>query len=763
MADQARNTLSLADFIPEAGSQSSGQPNEPTRQANNAEMAPQGAKETHQVPPPTGKDLRSTPVLASLPLQPRPMAPNKNKKNMHTKPNINNQNQKKNPPNIQLQVEDKNGTDQQSQDPPQGEQAQANATPNNPWMSGQSLADRLSNKKTRTMRLWLPNAADTQRLIAMSLESMVDTEKRIEHFEFIKRVNKDLGWNMDYDTPLIIPLPHDLKATRIAVAECINTEQTDSVVLEMIRQKRISKVHFQQHRHQVVLWLQDKYTRSQLCDRPFNIMGVECFPRSKIPLADHHYMDIIGLGHSFDYMELFTKLLTKQFRPVHITPKEMDKDSNMSSGHNRVYFAEETISSGLVKNHQPIQQIIFNRAKYPVRCKHDNHPRIGTFRDASPQPEPQSGSQSPKTTEEDATSSNSSQSVNKSTPREKLTDDISNAGSEYTLIGRKRRTNRDLTIAAEETNPLQDWHSPNLFEIDYIIQRCPMTTIKYKKIHFERVDAKITKRLKKKSQQGKPPRVGVAVDDWNISDIAQTMVKTTEHMNPTGNLAAAHKAKASYLKLAAKFTTLVDWEKCLELIRQEPLGSYLALDHIRRVDPSEYKNILERHLHQLLQSATFHTDTMSGTQAFQTIFKDKPTTRDGIMTAFNTLLQQIQPTELQMELMWAQWDLILQCLVPQLYNCDAWVLYYTKHTVNWLPTQHMRLLSNDSLHRLLLSPLGDKLLGWLQSQKWEDDSVETLVNFKSQSPRTFAMSLQIISEADKLLLRYQHLQYPLLS
>ncbi|KAG9398669.1 hypothetical protein AC1031_014452 [Aphanomyces cochlioides] len=60
MADQARNTLSLADFLPKAGSQSSGQPNEPTRQANNAEMAPQGAKETHQVPPPTGKDVHGS-------------------------------------------------------------------------------------------------------------------------------------------------------------------------------------------------------------------------------------------------------------------------------------------------------------------------------------------------------------------------------------------------------------------------------------------------------------------------------------------------------------------------------------------------------------------------------------------------------------------------------------------------------------------------------------------------------------------------------
>ncbi|CAK4875559.1 unnamed protein product [Aphanomyces euteiches] len=403
---------------------------------------------------------------------------------MHTQPNINNQNQKKNPPNIQLQVEDKNGTDQQSQDPPRGEQAQANATPNNPWMSGQSLADRLSNKKTRTMRLWLPNASDTQRLIAMSLESMVDPEKRIEHFEFIKRVKKDLGWNMDYDTPLIIPVPNDLKATRIAVAECINTEQTDPVVLGMIRQKRISKVHFQQHRHQVVLWLQDKDTRSQLCDRPFNIMGVECFPRSKIPLADHHYMDIIGLGHSFDYMELFTKLLTKRFRPVHITPKEMDKNSNMSSGDIRVYFAEESISSGLVKNHQPVHKSSSIEPNIPYDAKttithvstHDEKTRHqsppskeasnkDSEQQSEPQPASQTGSQSPKSTEEDAASSNSSQSVNKPTPREKLTDDISNAGSEYTLVGRKRRTNRDLTIAPDETNPLQDWHSPNLFEM----------------------------------------------------------------------------------------------------------------------------------------------------------------------------------------------------------------------------------------------------------------------------------------------------------
>ncbi|CAK4908743.1 unnamed protein product, partial [Aphanomyces euteiches] len=235
-----RNTLSLADFLPKAGSQSSGQPNEPTRQANDAEMAPQGATETYQAPPPTDKDVQGSESNSDEPGSTEKHAsPGKpasattahgtqqKQKNMHTQPNINNQNQKKNPPNIQLQVEDKNGTDQQSQDPPRGEQAQANATPNNPWMSGQSLADRLSNKKTRTMRLWLPNASDTQRLIAMSLESLVDPEKRIEHFEFIKRVNKDLGWNMDYDTPLIIPVPNDLKATRIAVAECINTEQTD--------------------------------------------------------------------------------------------------------------------------------------------------------------------------------------------------------------------------------------------------------------------------------------------------------------------------------------------------------------------------------------------------------------------------------------------------------------------------------------------------------------------------------------------------------
>ncbi|KAH9098120.1 hypothetical protein LEN26_016694 [Aphanomyces euteiches] len=759
MADQARNTLSLADFLPKTGSQSSGQPNEPTRQANDAEMAPQGVMETHQAPPPTDKDVHGPESNSDEPgATEKHASPGKpasattahgtqqKQKNKHTKT-------KKEPTQYSTSSPPhKNGTGQQSQGPPQGEQAQANATPNNPWMSGQSLADRLSNKKTRTMRLWLPNASDTQRLIAMSLESMVDPEKRIEHFEFIKRVNKDLGWNMDYDTPLIIPVPNDLKATRITVAECINTEQTDSVVLEMIRQKRISKVHFQQHRHQTI-----------------QHHGSRMFPRSKIPLADHHYMDIIGLGHSFDYMELFTKLLTKRFRPVHITPKEMDKNSNMSSGDIRVYMTITHESARFVTHRYTV--LIWTktmkrhdisrhrRKKHRIKTLNNNRsPNLSHRQDLNP-PNTRRRTQRRPT--------HLSQSTN---PRHKRN----------SLMILECGTNRDLTIATDETNPLQDWHSPNLFErlesmhpdidiepndsnSDYIIERCPMTTIKYKKIHLERVDAKITKRLKKKSQQGKPPRVDVAVDDWNISDIAQTMVKTTEHMNPTENLAAAHKAKASYLKLAAKFTTLVDWEKYLELIRQEPLGSYLALDHIRRVDPSEYKNILERHLHQRLQSATFHIDTMSGTQAFETIFKDKPTTRDGIMTAFNSLLQQIQPTELQVELMWAQWDLILQCLVPQLYNCDAWVLYYTKHTVNWLPTQHMRLLSNDSLHRLLLSPLGDKLVGWIQSQKWEDDSVETLVNFKSQSPGTFAMALQIISEADKLLLRYQHLQYPLLS
>ena len=73
------------------------------------------------------------------------------------------------------------------------------------------------------------------------------------------------------------------------------------------------------------------------------------------------------------------------------------------------------------------------------------------------------------------------------------------------------------------------------------------------------------------------------------------MIHTSEHFTSTENLAAAHKAKANYLKLTAKFYTLIDWEKCLELIRQEPLGSYLALEHIRRTDPTEYETLLRRH------------------------------------------------------------------------------------------------------------------------------------------------------------------------
>ncbi|KAH9102613.1 hypothetical protein AeMF1_020823, partial [Aphanomyces euteiches] len=132
MADQARNTLSLADFLPKTGSQSSGQPNEPTRQANDAEMAPQGVMETHQAPPPTDKDVHGPESNSDEPgATEKHASPGKpasattahgtqqKQKNMHTQPNINNQNQKKNPPNIQLQVEDKNGTGQQSQDPPQ--------------------------------------------------------------------------------------------------------------------------------------------------------------------------------------------------------------------------------------------------------------------------------------------------------------------------------------------------------------------------------------------------------------------------------------------------------------------------------------------------------------------------------------------------------------------------------------------------------------------------------------------------------------------
>ncbi|CAK4616441.1 unnamed protein product, partial [Aphanomyces euteiches] len=198
------------------------------------------------------------------------------------------------------------------------------------------------------MRTVLPNEEDTQRLFELAKAARTDKAKRLEHFEFIKAVNLKLGWDMTCDTPLIILVPEELRATRLEVAECINTEQTDPIVLEMIRQRKVGKVHFQQYRRRVVLWLKDEGTKKQLQQCTFNIMGHKC------------------MGYSPDYIELYTKFVEKGLNPIHITPKD-DIPEQLQMGPDK----------------RPIQQLIFNLHKYPVKGRNDNTQRVGRFRDAS--------------------------------------------------------------------------------------------------------------------------------------------------------------------------------------------------------------------------------------------------------------------------------------------------------------------------------------------------------------------------------------------
>ncbi|CAK4660349.1 unnamed protein product, partial [Aphanomyces euteiches] len=144
------------------------------------------------------------------------------------------------------------------------------------------------------MRTVLPNEEDTHRLFELAKAARTDKAKRLEHFEFIKAVNLKLGWDMTCDTP-----------------RCINTEQTDPIVLEMIRQRKVGKVHFQQYRRRVVLWLKDEGTKKQLQQCTFNIMGHKC------------------MGYSPDYIELYTKFVEKGLNPIHITPKDVDASSSV--------------------------------------------------------------------------------------------------------------------------------------------------------------------------------------------------------------------------------------------------------------------------------------------------------------------------------------------------------------------------------------------------------------------------------------------------
>ncbi|KAG9398649.1 hypothetical protein AC1031_014431 [Aphanomyces cochlioides] len=525
-------------------------------------------------------------------------------------------------------------------------------------------------------------------------------------------------------------------------------------------------------------------------------MGHKCKPRSKAPLDDSYYIDIVGMGYSPDYIELYTKFVEKGLNPIHITPKDVDTSSSGCNEDIRIYFASKDIPEQLQMgpDKKPIQQLIFNLHKYPVKGRNDNTQRVGRFRDASDycldldsdDTSDEDNSEAPQHSETShgeapvEKSIESQQSLQESTPKEKLTEDISNAGSEYIVVGRKRKANKSPTLATDQTTTSTTWHSPNLFELledmqpsviinppdnttDTTLTRCPLLNMSYKKVSVDRSDAKITQRLKKATTlDGRPAKIGVNQNDWSIQDIVQTMVSTADQNNSTKHPESTTTAKQTYLKLASKFQSLAEWEKCLEHIREQPLGGYLALDHIRRTNREEYETLVSRHFHQRRQSAAFHTDVMNTKHQFQMLFKRKHTTRDRSIEAFSQLTQQLTSTQLQTELFWAEWDLLLQCIAPKLYNCDAWVLYFTKHKVNWLPTQHMRLLSTDSLHKMLQSSVGVAIHKWLHSQEWNDSFLTAMTAVQNTNVTPAELTLVITGDTENQKLEYQPLHYPLL-
>ncbi|CAK5024304.1 unnamed protein product [Aphanomyces euteiches] len=802
MATAAPPAINLAKANPAKHDQTAKLANEPTGELADVDMAPAGPAKSAPTPQPTAKakepgqtqtgskDSTSTSshsdATGSISMQQENPKIQKNmhkctqKTNTNAKPDDNNASQgyaDTTPPSSTSNPTREPNTNAQANAP--AEQATANT---NPWQSGSSLADKLSKKKSRTMRTVLPNEEDTQRLFELAKAARTDKAKRLEHFEFIKAVNLKLGWDMMCDTPLIIPVPEDLRATRLEVAECINTEQTDPIVLEMIRQRTVGKVHFQQYRRRVVLWLKDEGTKKQLQQCTFNIMGHKCKPRSKAPLDDSYYIDIVGMGYSPGYIEVYTKFVEKGLNPIHITPKDVDASSSVCNEDIRIYFASKDIPEQLQMgpDKRPIQQLIFNLHKYPVKGRNDNTQRVGRFRDASDycldldsdntsDEDNSEASQHSETSQGEAPvekSTESQHSLQESTPKEKLTEDISNAGSEYIVVGRKRKANKSPTLATDQASTSTTWHSPNLFELledmqpsviinppdnttDTTLTRCPLLNMSYKKVSVDRSDAKITQRLKKATTlDGRPAKIGVNQDDWSIQDIVQTMVSTADQNNSTKHPESSITAKQTYLKLASKLQSLAEWEKCLEHIREQPLGGYLALDHIRRTNRGEYETLVSRHFHQRLQSATFHTDVMNTKHRFQMLFKRKHTTRDNSIEAFSQLTQQLTPTQLQTELFWAEWDLLLQCIAPKLYNCDAWVLYFTKHKVNWLPTQHMRLLSTDSLHRMLQSSVGVAIHKWLHSQEWNDSFLTAMTAVQDTNVTPAELTLVITGDTE---------------
>ncbi|KAG9398650.1 hypothetical protein AC1031_014432 [Aphanomyces cochlioides] len=275
MATAAPPAINLAKDNPAKLDQNANPAKAPAGELADVDMAPDGTAKNAPTPQPTAKakepgqtQTGSKDSTSTSSHSDKIQKTQKKYAQMYSKNNTNPQPDENNAPQGNADTTPPNSTNNPTHEPNTNAQAKApaeQATANtNPWQSGSSLADklskRLSKKKPRTMRTVLPNEEDTQRLFELAKAARTDKAKRLEHFEFIKAVNLKLGWDMACDTPLIIPVPEDLRATRLEVAECINTEQTDPIVLEMIRQRKVGKVHFQQYRRRVVLWLKDEGT-----------------------------------------------------------------------------------------------------------------------------------------------------------------------------------------------------------------------------------------------------------------------------------------------------------------------------------------------------------------------------------------------------------------------------------------------------------------------------------------------------------------------
>ncbi|RHY24126.1 hypothetical protein DYB32_008964 [Aphanomyces invadans] len=174
-------------------------------------------------------------------------------------------------------------------------------------------------------------------------------------------------------------------------------------------------------------------------------------------------------------------------------------------------------------------------------------------------------------------------------------------------------------------------------------------------------------------------------------------------------------------------------------VQKKHLSANVALHGMTKSDPAMLMSVVQLHTWQRWFAASSGRNVQSFSDTWRQIYgktrisnSQLQSRRDELLvsTAGDTL-EPATTSQLLVEDALSLFELWLSIMAPTFFQRDAWVLCLTGQPVIWLPSGGGRLLTPNTLLRILQSPLGHSVVERLVAQLPDDDTVRQLTSMSA--------------------------------